>query len=375
MTYVLLFLANIVAGTINALAGGGGLITFPLLMLTVAPVTADATSAVALFFAYPTAVWRTRSQLDGVFGHGWLWLLLVPSVLGGVVGAVLLSRTGNRNFIEFVPWLVLIATIIIVLRPILLRGDEGGSVHPNITMALWPVAIAGIFLVALYGGYFGAGIGILMIGALSFISQGDIRHVVALKNFLTLCMRGMAVLVLVLQGNVNWKYGAPMAVGGPCWRLHRWNDIASREPHACSLYCYCDRLCRVGVFFLETVRSSCNAYRSRVGESRKSKVRGRKSETTQAQLHSCQRAKILRKQGTGDPIKAETLWGSLITYENIECYHSGIVSRVRRCNVSRTESGENFNCNRSAHRNAASRKSIDWSWLGQLGENAPAVER
>jgi uncharacterized protein len=60
MTYVLLFLANIVAGTINALAGGGGLITFPLLMLNVAPVTADATSAVALFFAYPIAVWRTR---------------------------------------------------------------------------------------------------------------------------------------------------------------------------------------------------------------------------------------------------------------------------------------------------------------------------
>jgi len=131
MTYVLLFLANIVAGTINALAGGGGLITFPLLMLTVAPVTADATSAVALFFAYPAAVWRTRSQLEGVFGHGCLWLLLVPCALGGVVGAVLLSRTGNRNFIEFVPWLVLIATIIIVLRPILVRGDESGSVHPN----------------------------------------------------------------------------------------------------------------------------------------------------------------------------------------------------------------------------------------------------
>ncbi len=214
MIYVLLFLANIVAGTINALAGGGGLITFPLLMLNVAPVTADATSAAALFFAYPTAVWRTRSQLDGVFGHAWLWLLLAPSVLGGLVGALLLTHTGNRHFIDFVPWLVLVATIIIALRPILVRREEGGSVHPKIRMALWPVAIAGVFLVALYGGYFGAGIGILMIGALSFISRGDIRHVVALKNFLTLCMRGMAVLVLVVQGNVNWKYGAPMAVGG-----------------------------------------------------------------------------------------------------------------------------------------------------------------
>jgi uncharacterized protein len=213
-SYLLFFVATVLAGTINALAGGGGLITFPLLMLVVTPVTADATSAVALFFAYPTAVWRTRGQLAGVVGRGWLWLLLVPSVLGGLIGAVLLSHTGNRNLIQLVPWLVLVATLIIVLRPILVRRDESGSVHPDITMVWWPVAIAGIFMVALYGGYFGAGIGILMIGALSFISRGDIRHVVALKNFLNLCMRGVAVVVLVLEGNVNWKYGVPMAIGG-----------------------------------------------------------------------------------------------------------------------------------------------------------------
>ena len=214
MNYLLFFIATVVAGTINALAGGGGLITFPLLMLVVTPVTADATSALALFFAYPTAVWRTRNQLEGVLGRGWLWLLLIPSVLGGLIGAVLLNRTNNRNFIEMVPWLVLAATLIIVLRPILVRRDESGSVHPDLTLALWPVAIAGIFLVGLYGGYFGSGIGILMIGALSFISRGDIRHVVALKNFLTLCMRGAAILVLVFEGNVNWNYGVPMAVGG-----------------------------------------------------------------------------------------------------------------------------------------------------------------
>ena len=96
----------------------------------------------------------------------------------------------------------------------LVQRDESGSVHPDIRLALWPVAIAGVFMVALYGGYFGAGIGILMIGALSFISRGDIRHVVALKNFLNLCMRGVAVFVLELEGNVNWKYGVPMAIGG-----------------------------------------------------------------------------------------------------------------------------------------------------------------
>src|SRR5436189_5250118 len=110
MTHFLLFVATVLAGTINALAGGGGLITFPLLMLVVSPVTADATSAVALFFAYPTAVWRTRSQLNGVFGSGWLWVLLVPSVLGGLMGALLLTRTGNRILIQLVPWREVVAS-------------------------------------------------------------------------------------------------------------------------------------------------------------------------------------------------------------------------------------------------------------------------
>jgi uncharacterized protein len=213
-TYFLFFIASVVGGVINALAGGGGLITFSLLMLVVPPVTADATSAVALFFAYPTAVWRTRNLLTGVMGNRWLWLLLIPSVLGGLIGALLLSRTGDRNFLEFVPWLVLLATVIIALRPILVRGSGDGSVHPDLSPMLWLVAMVGIFLVALYGGYFGAGIGILMIGALTFISPGEIRHVVALKNLLNGWMRGVAVLVLVLGGNVNWKYGAPMALGG-----------------------------------------------------------------------------------------------------------------------------------------------------------------
>ena len=88
-THALFFIAAVVAGAINALAGGGGLITFPLLALVVPPVTADATSALALLPAYPAAVWRTRGELSEV-PRRWLWLLLVPSVLGGLVGALLL---------------------------------------------------------------------------------------------------------------------------------------------------------------------------------------------------------------------------------------------------------------------------------------------
>jgi uncharacterized membrane protein YfcA len=80
-TYFLFFVASVVGGAINTLAGGGGLITFSLLMLVMAPVTADATSAIAAFFAYPAAVWRTRELLTGVLGSGWLWLLLAPVYL------------------------------------------------------------------------------------------------------------------------------------------------------------------------------------------------------------------------------------------------------------------------------------------------------
>ena len=213
-TYVLFFLASIAAGVINALAGGGGLITFPLLMLVVSPVTADATSAVALLPAYPTAVWRTRRELARALPPRWLWLFLIPSLLGGLLGALLLKWTGNRSFVVLVPWLVLLATIVILLRPILVRRTEGDSKEPDLAAALWPIVMAIIFVVALYGGYFGAGIGILMIGALSLLTPGDIRHVVALKNLLTGCLRAVAVMVLVIEGIVDWRYGALMALGG-----------------------------------------------------------------------------------------------------------------------------------------------------------------
>jgi uncharacterized membrane protein YfcA len=210
----LFFVAAIVAGAINALAGGGGLITFPLLALVVPPVTADATSALALLPAYPAAVWRTRNELSGV-PRRWLWLLLIPSVLGGLVGALLLVWTGDRNFVFLVPWLVLGGTVLFVLEPTLARrGDGGAPRRSGLAPALWPLAVVTTLAVALYGGYFGAGIGILMISVLSLFGMGAVHRVVALKNLLTGCLRGIAVLVLVVEGVVNWGYGLPMAFGG-----------------------------------------------------------------------------------------------------------------------------------------------------------------
>ena len=105
-THILFFVAAVAAGAINTLAGGGGLLTFPLLTLVLSPVAADATSSAALLPAYPTAVWSTRRELAGAYRR-WLGFLLATSAVGGLAGTLMLVRTDDRNFVFLVPWVVL----------------------------------------------------------------------------------------------------------------------------------------------------------------------------------------------------------------------------------------------------------------------------
>jgi uncharacterized membrane protein YfcA len=102
-----------------------------------------------------------------------------------------------------VPWLVLGATLLILLRPVLVRQNNNERRQPNFSPWLWSIAVVVTFVVALYGGYFGAGIGILMISSLDFMRLGNARQVVTLKNLLTGCLRGVAVAVLVFEGKVD----------------------------------------------------------------------------------------------------------------------------------------------------------------------------
>src|SRR5438034_7131337 len=117
-TQIVLFLVAIVATAINSIAGGGGLLTFPILMTVLPPVTADTTSAVALLPAYMTSTWAGRKHLAPV--RHWFWLLLGPSLLGSLLGALLLNWSGNRSFTDLMPWLILTATLL-TLRPLLTR--------------------------------------------------------------------------------------------------------------------------------------------------------------------------------------------------------------------------------------------------------------
>jgi len=217
-THILLFLVAIVATAINSIAGGGGLLTFPVLMTVLPPVTADATSAVALLPAYVTSTWAGRKHLAPV--RHWFWLLLGPSLLGSLLGALLLNWSGNRSFMALIPWLILIATLL-TKRPLLTRRSEpqqpsGAAVAEALrapSVAFKVAAGVLLFLVAIYGGYFGAGIGILVIGAFGLIGLTDIHSVIPLKNALSGALRAVAVTVFLVEGKVDWEYGLVMAAG------------------------------------------------------------------------------------------------------------------------------------------------------------------
>ena len=180
-THILLFVVAIVATAINSVAGGGGLLTFPVLMTVLPPVTADATSAVALLPAYMTSTWAGRKHLAPV--RHWFWRLLLPSLLGSLLGALLLGWSGNRSFTALIPWLILIASLL-TLRPLLSRtarsGQSSGAAAPIETTSAPSVSLqigasVLLFFVAIYGGYFGAGIGILVIAAFDIIGLTDIH--------------------------------------------------------------------------------------------------------------------------------------------------------------------------------------------------------
>jgi len=194
--------AAFAAGLINSIAGGGTLLSFPaLIWLGRDPVLANATSTVALWPASLAGVYGFRRELKG--GARLLLAFGAPSLVGGVLGAVLLLRTPAGTFARLVPFLVLFATLLVALQePISkrLRGAEGEK--PS--RAWWAGAVVFQFLVGVYGGYFGAGIGILMLAALGLLGFSDIHRMNGLKNVLAILINGVAAVYFIFSGAVIW---------------------------------------------------------------------------------------------------------------------------------------------------------------------------
>jgi uncharacterized protein len=223
-TWILLCAAAFFGGAVNAIAGGGTLLTFPSLLTVLNPVAANATSTLALMPASLAAGYGLRSELHSVKHH--LFRLWPASLLGGVIGSLLVTRLPEKVFATAVPILLVLASTLLLLQPPLSRwlatrrlktmdqgrdaalGDGTESPHgPTV------IGIIGFqFLVGVYGGYFGAGIGIMMLTALAFAGIPDIHQMNAVKNLLAVTINGITALVFVFSGVVVWKYSLVMAV-------------------------------------------------------------------------------------------------------------------------------------------------------------------
>ena len=225
--YLLIVVAGIWAGAQNALAGGGSFVTLPALILSgMTPLAANITSTVALFPGQSTSGIVAAKWVTGA-GKLPFWALFAISLAGGAVGGVLLLRTSPKTFEYLVPWLVLFATIVFAWGSFLRKPGEA-SVH------LGPLRTSfAQFAIAVYGGYFGGGIGFLMMAALSMAGVPT-RNAVAIKNALAGVMNAAAVVIFVMSPELHWYAAIAMGVGSVLggfagsWAVARINERALR---------------------------------------------------------------------------------------------------------------------------------------------------
>jgi uncharacterized membrane protein YfcA len=197
------------AGAVNAIAGGGTLLTFPSLLAFVSPVAANATSTMALLPGSLAAGLGYRKELAQC--RDMLGILFPPSFIGGIIGAILLIRLPERVFANLVPWLLVAASVLLLIqRP--LQRYVGTHPHQRPSGKSLAIVVFFQFLVGIYGGYFGAGIGILMLSSLAFTGIPDIHQMNAVKSILAATMNGISVVILAFAGVVRWEYAFLMAV-------------------------------------------------------------------------------------------------------------------------------------------------------------------
>jgi len=215
--------AGLAAGVINAVAGGGTLVSFPILVaLGVPAVAANATNTVALCPGYLGGSWAQRVEVADQARR--LARLVVAGVVGGVGGAVLLLVTSETVFRSLVPWLILAACGLLVAQEPIKRhlaraagpgvGVPGGADGSGGSGSLpaTPVAIGAVLLCALYGGYFGAGLGIMMLAALGLLYDEPLVRLNAVKQTLSLVINSAAAMYFAATGRVVWSYVVVMAV-------------------------------------------------------------------------------------------------------------------------------------------------------------------
>lgn len=208
-----LIAAAMAGGAINAVAGGGTLVTFPtLLLFGTPPVVANATSTLALVMGTAGSVFGYRRHLEKV--KPWLWRFVPASLAGGLAGSLLLTHTSNQTFAKLVPFLILFATLLFLAQGLIRRlaGLDDQAAKPAGRHTLWGAVLFQL-AVAVYGGYFGAGIGILMLASLAFIGLSNIYEMNTLKTVLGSLINLVAAVLFIFAGLIAWPKCAVMTAG------------------------------------------------------------------------------------------------------------------------------------------------------------------
>ena len=209
---IFLFSAAILAGVLNAVAGGGSFIGFPALLFTgVPPIPANASNTVALWTGVTASTGAYRNRLD--MPKRMLVPLLTASVVGGTMGAFLLLKTPAHTFMRLLPWLMLVATLLFLFGRKLAGKRRSSAGHEATTLAIFAASIFQL-LVGIYGGYFGGGMGIVMLAMLAILGMTDIHAMNALKTVMGFVINGVAVVTFIVARAVYWKHGIVMIIGG-----------------------------------------------------------------------------------------------------------------------------------------------------------------
>jgi uncharacterized protein len=209
LTLLLLLAAAVVGGAANALAGGGTFIVFPsLLLANVQSVTANATASLIMMPGGIASAWVYRKSFAELPQRE-IIQLTITSLIGSAAGSILLLSTSNATFSRLVPWLLLMAALVFTLAPRLRAGAAKSSASKSILLLL-----AGQFTIGIYGGYFGAGMGVLMIALFLIASSMNIQTANAIRLICGTAINVLAVVIFAWRGALNYRLGIPMLIAG-----------------------------------------------------------------------------------------------------------------------------------------------------------------
>ncbi len=212
----LAFITALAAGAMNSIAGGGTLLTFPILLwLGLDGKTANVTSTIGLVAGSLSGAWGFRKEMRE--SGELVWPFFLASMVGGAVGSVILLVTGNKQFETIVPWLILLATGLFASQALVRRMTQ----HENrILPTRWPLVTLIQFGVGVYGGFFGAGMGILMLAILGFLGLSNIHLMNGIKNFAAGVINGVAIIIFTVASlrypdsiKIDWLVALVMVLG------------------------------------------------------------------------------------------------------------------------------------------------------------------